>query len=114
MWVGEESSLDPQFYMSFTRYLTLYPDGSVGFDKTEGGASSVQVSECREHFSYFSSGRTGNQQVWGQWMTDGSNIQVHWKNNSIWQGQFDSASGKIIVFGVGVIEEGSNVSFERQ
>ena len=114
VWVGEESSLDPQYYMSFTRYLTLYPDGSVGFDKTEGGASSVQVSECREHFSYFSSGRTGNQQVWGQWMTDGSNIQVHWKNNSIWQGQFDSASGKIIMFGVGVIEEGSNVSFERQ
>ena len=114
VWVGEESSLDPQFYMSFTRYLMLYPDGSVGFDKTEGGASRVQVSEYREHFSSFSSGRTGNLQVWGQWMTDGSNIQVRWKNNSIWQGQFDPASGKIIMFGVGVIEEGSNVSFERQ
>lgn len=114
VWVGEESSLDPQFYMSFTRYLILYPDGTVGFDKAEGGASRVQVSEYRERFSSFSSGRTGNLQVWGQWMTDGSNIQVHWKNNTVWQGQFDPASGKIIMFGVGVIEEGSNVSFERQ
>ena len=114
VWVGEEASLDPQYYMRFTRYLILYPDGSVGFDKTEGGASSTQISEYQARFTYFSSGRTGNQNVWGQWVTDGSNVQVHWKNNTAWQGQFDPASGKMLMFGVGVIEEGSNVVFERQ
>jgi hypothetical protein len=114
VWVGEEASLDPQYYMRFTRYLMLYPDGSVGLDKTEGGASSTQISEYQQRFSYFSSGRTGNQKVQGQWATDGSNIQVQWKNNNVWQGQFDPASGKMVMFGVGVIEEGSNVTFKRQ
>lgn len=114
VWVGEEASLDPSFYMSYTSYLILYPDGSVGFDKTEGGATRSQVSASMERFSYFSSGRTGNKEVCGQWESDGHSILIHWRNNTTWQGQVDPMSGKILMFGVGVINEGSNVMFDRQ
>lgn len=114
VWVGQESSLDPSFYMSYTQYLTLYPDGSVGYDKSEGGASRTQVSAALERFTYFSSGRAGNKDIWGQWQSDGSSIIIHWRDNSTWRGQVELASGRMMMFGIGVIEQGSNVIFQRQ
>jgi hypothetical protein len=111
VWVGEESCLDPSYYMSHTRYLILYPDGSFGFDKTEGGASYSKVSEC---FSYFSASPTQNRNIFGRWETDGINILIYWRNNTVWQGQVDLNSGRMVMFGVGVINEGSNVLFERK
>lgn len=114
VWVGQESSLDPSFYMSYTQYLILYPDGSVGYDKSEGGATRNQVSAAIERFTYFSSGRTGNRDVAGQWQSDGNSIAIRWRDNTTWQGQVDLTSGRMMMFGVGVIEGGSNVLFQRQ
>lgn len=111
VWVGEESCPDPFYYMSHTLYLILYPDGSVGFDKTEGGASWNKVSES---FSYFSSGLTQNRNISGRWETNGTNIIIYWRNNSVWQGQVDLTSGRMVMFGVGMVNEGSNVIFERK
>lgn len=111
VWVVEETSLDPCYYMSYTRYLMLYPDGSVGFDKAEGGASYNKLSEC---FSYFSTTPTQNRNIFGCWETDGINILIYWKNNTVWQGQVDLNSGRMVMFGVGAIDAGSNVMFERK
>lgn len=111
VWVGEETSLDPSYYMSYTRYLMLYPDGSVGFDKAEGGASYNKLSEC---FSYFSVSPAQNRNIWGRWETDGINILIYWRNNTVWQGQVDLNSGRMMMFGVGAIDAGSNVMFERK
>ncbi|WP_413167963.1 hypothetical protein ACL6C3_14745 [Capilliphycus salinus ALCB114379] len=114
VWVGEESCLDPSYYMRYTRYLILYPDSSVGFDKTEGGGSWTKVRECLQRFSYFSSHPMQNQDIWGEWQADGINILIYWRNNPVWQGQVDLNSGRMVMFGVGVIEEGTNVLFERK
>ncbi|MFB2935746.1 hypothetical protein ACE1B6_10885 [Aerosakkonemataceae cyanobacterium BLCC-F154] len=111
VWVGEEYCPDPFYYMSHTLYLILYPDGSVGFDKTERGASWNKVSES---FSYFSSGFTQNRNISGRWETDGINILIYWINSRVWQGQVDLNSGRMVMFGVGMINEGSNVMFERK
>src|SRR5204862_7082318 len=37
-WYSTELSVDPSIVMIYTQYITLFPDGSVAYQKTEGGA----------------------------------------------------------------------------
>lgn len=114
VWVGEESSLDPSNYMSYTQYVILYPDGTVGYDKSEGGASRTQVSDYIERFSSYSTGRQGSGGNFGRWQTDGVNIMIQWNhwNNLVSRGQVNG--GVMSLSGMGVLEEGATVEFKRQ
>lgn len=108
-WVGDESSLSGGIYMRYTQYLSLHPDGTVGWDKSEGGAALTP-----ERFSSFRNSRTGNQGTWGQWSTDGRDVLIHWKDSRTWRGQVAHDARRITFFGVGSIEQGSDVIFERK
>lgn len=114
VWVGEESSLDPQYYMSYTQYVILYADGSVGYGKAEGGATRAAVSEYIERFSSYNSGRQGSGGNYGRWETDGRNIAIYWNrwNNLVSRGQVNG--GVMRLSGMGVLQEGSAVEFKRQ
>lgn len=117
VWVGEESSLDPQFYMSFTQYVTLYADGTVGYQKAEGGASRVQVTEALERFSSFQMGPTGGAGGdFGRWETDGVNVTVYWNrwNNLVSSGSVDLGSGALTLSGMGALDEGAALTFKRE
>jgi hypothetical protein len=105
---------NPSNYMSYTQYVVLYPDGSVGYDKAGGGATRTAVSEYIERFSSFSNGRQGAGGNFGRWETDGVNITIQWNhwNNLVSRGQVNG--GAMSLSGMGVLEEGATVEFKRQ
>lgn len=114
VYEGYESSLDPSNYMSYTQYVTLYPDGSVGWAKAEGGASRTAVNQNWERFRTWnsSSGQFGNA---GTWSSDGAGITVQWRfwGGKLSQGRIDVASGKFTLSGMGVLSEGATIEFKR-
>jgi hypothetical protein len=116
VWVGEESHLDPSLYMRLTQYLVLYPDGSVSWAKSEGGASRTQVSECIERFRSWREGATGGDRIVGRWQTDGSSIVVQFSiwNNLRSEGPIDLTQGKMRLSGMGALNEGQPLVFEKQ
>ena len=110
VWVGTESSLDPSLYISWTQYVVLYPDGSVDYATSDSGA---QVAAYTGQFIY--SHETGPYQArMGRWQGDGVNMLVQWNTGAVWRGRADIARGQLVFFGIGNLETGSNVSFERQ
>ena len=115
VWVCEESSLDPQYYMSYTQYVTLFPDGTVGYAKAEGGATRTQVTESLERFRSWQSGLQGSGDF-GRWQSDGGSITIQWNrwNNLVSSGQADAASGTMSLSGMGVLQEGATMTFKRQ
>jgi hypothetical protein len=115
VWVGEESSLDPQYYLSHTQYVTLFPDGSVGYEKAEGGASRMQATETLERFRSWQTGRQGSAEIYGRWQSDGLNVTIYWNrwNNLVSQGQVDVPSGQMSLSGMGVLNEGATLTFRR-
>ncbi len=116
VWVGEESSLDPQFFMSRTIYLTLFPNGSLGFAKCESGASRQQVSELTERFQSWREGDPTVQSV-GSWQSieGGIAIQFQWRPEPLYA-QVDMQSMRMRVEGMGQLpgNEGGPMVFERQ
>jgi hypothetical protein len=117
VWVAQESSLDPQFYMSYTQYVILYPDGTVGYEKAEGGASRSAVTEHLERFRSWRTGRQGTPGGnAGRWETDGAAVTVHWRlwNGLVSRGQVDAASGTMTLTGMGALEEGATLTFKRE
>jgi len=114
IYEGYESSLDPSIYISYTQYVTLYPDGSVGWSKAEGGASRTAVNQNWERFRTWnsSSGQFGNA---GTWSSDGAGISVQWRlwGGKLSQGRIDVASGKFNLSGMGVLSEGATIEFKR-
>ncbi len=115
VWMVMEASLDPTNYMSYTQYVTLLPDGSVAYQKAEGGASRDAVSEHLERFrSWRNDGSTVGEA--GNWESDGRTIRIQWRlwNGLVSEGQVDLASGKLTLSGMGVLEEGATLTFERQ
>jgi hypothetical protein len=116
VWVGSESSVDPSLvitwtqYMVWTLYVVLYPDGSVDYASSDTGA---QVGGYSQQF-FYSREASPTQQRMGRWQSDGTNLKVQWNNGTAWQGQADVANGQLMFFGIGRLDEGSNVLFERQ
>ena len=117
VWSVTEASLDPKIFISFTQTVALYPDGSVGYSKAEGGATRTQVTEHLERFSSFrnNAGNVNNKSV-GRWQTDADgNVTIQFNAaNKTWQGRVDPRTGKLVVPRAGVLNEGSTLIFERQ
>ena len=109
-WVGNESSLDPGLYISWTQYVTLNPDGTMDYRRNDSGA---QVSNYSGNF-FFSREAGPSQPHAGRWSSDGVNITVQWNNGQVWQGQIDIGGGKLVFYGIGNLNPGSNLLFERQ
>jgi hypothetical protein len=112
VWVGEESSLDPSFYMRYTQVITLYPDGSVGWAKSEGAASRTRIDESWVRFRSWRTGQTAPD-VYGSWQSDGQRISIQWRrrqNPSVGPVQ----GGRMRLSGMGVLSEGADVVFEKQ
>jgi hypothetical protein len=113
-----ESSLDPQFFMSITHYLSLYPDGTVGFAKTEGGATRTAVTEHLERFSSFKNKAGGGGKTYGRWQADANGaVTIQWNGafkNATWQGRLDPKTGKLILPGAGILKEGDTLAYEKQ
>jgi hypothetical protein len=115
-----ESSLDPQFFMSITHYLSLYPDGNVGFAKSEGGATRTAVTEHLERFSSFKNKAAGGGvgKTYGRWQADANGgVTIQWNGafkNATWQGRIDPKTGKLILPGAGILKEGDTLAYEKQ
>ena len=78
--------------MSITHSLSLYPDGSVGFAKTEGGATRTAVTENLERFSSFKNKTAGAPgKTYGRWQVDADGVvSIQWSGafkNATWQGR---------------------------
>ena len=118
VWVVTESNLDPQFYMSVTHYLSLYPDGTVGFAKTEGGATRTAVTENLERFSTFKNKQGGGGKTYGKWQVDGDGVvTIQWQgafNNATWKGRVDPNTGKLSMPRAGILNEGATLAYEKQ
>lgn len=117
VWSVTESSIDPTNVMSITQYLTLYPDGTVGFAKTEGGATRTAVSEQLERFSSFKTKAGGAGRTYGRWQADNNgNVTLQWQGafgNATWQGKIDR-TGKLVFPNAGILNEGSTQAYEKQ
>jgi hypothetical protein len=111
VWVAEENSLDPQFYMSFTQVLTFYPDGSVAYTKSEGGASRVRIDDNWVRFrSWHEGARPPN--VVGRWSSDGSQVSVQFSRKTA-AGRVRGPN-EIALSRMGVLDEGATLVFKRQ
>lgn len=113
VWAGTESSLDPGLFISWTQYLVLNPDGSVDYAQSEGGASQQQVTESSARFMY-THGASGYRQSMGSWQSDGMILVVQWNSGALWRGELDVSAGRLNFPGIGRLNAGSNVLFERQ
>jgi hypothetical protein len=120
VWVVTESSLDPQFFMSITHYLSLYPDGTVGFAKTEGGATRTAVTENLERFSSFKNktAAAAAGKTYGRWQVDADGVvTIQWSGafkNATWQGRIDPKTGKLALPHAGILNEGQALAYEKQ
>lgn len=86
VWVGEESSVDPGNVLSFTQYLVLYKDGTVGYAKSEGYASRRQVSDCIERFMSGGEEAGDVKKTVGKWTKDGADtisIRFDWRQDAL-------------------------------
>lgn len=117
VYVGSEGTMNTSHALSITQYLTLWPDGTVSWSKSELGASNVQVSDNLARFSSFQTNPSGKGRTIGTWQAgaDGS-VVVQWQvwNNLRSQGRFDAASGTLQLTGMGILDEGSTVRYQRQ
>jgi hypothetical protein len=115
VWVAEESSLTPGIYMSYTQYLTFYPDGGVSYAKAEGGASRTQISESMERFRSWREGARPDDRIIGRWQSDGGGVVVQFSvwNNLRSQGRVNGPN-EITLSGMGALEEGATLTFRRQ
>lgn len=116
VWVAEEASLDPQLYMRYTQVVTLFPDGTVGYAKSEAGASRQQVTATLERFRSWRTGVEGGGGDSGHWESDGRRIVVRWNrpDGLVSQGEVDLASGRLTLSGMGALEEGATLTFRRE
>jgi hypothetical protein len=117
VYVAQESSVDPTNAMVLTQYLTLYPDGQVGWAKSEMGASRQAVGEHLERFSSFRTAPDRRGQTYGTWQSDAAgNVVVRWRiwNGLTCRGRLDRASGALLLEKMGTLEEGATLKFERQ
>lgn len=113
VWAGTESSLDPGLFISWTQYLVLNPDGSVDYAQSEGGASQQQVTDFSARFMY-SHASSGYRQSMGSWQSDGVNLILQWNSGALWRGALDVSAGRLDFSGIGRLNAGSDVRFERQ
>ena len=114
VWVAEEASLDPGNFLSFTQYLAILPDGTVHWDKAEGGATRRQVNDYLARTVIHHQGRSGFQNH-GRWEADGAGgIVIYWKkwNNLVTRGRI--SGGSLRLEKMGVLEEGATLEFKKQ
>ena len=114
VYVAHESSVDPNIMMSYTQYVILWPDGTVGYAKAEGGATRAQVTDSLERFTSFKTNPQVKGQTVGTWESDGTNVVVRWNiwNNLVCRGQFRGDA--LHLEKMGVLEEGATLKFEKQ
>ena len=114
VWVAEEATLDPSNYLRFTQYLAILPDGTVHWDKSEGGATKRQVSDYLARTVIHSQGRSGFQNH-GRWEDDGNGgIVIRWTkwNGLVSRGRINGDALRLEK--MGVLEEGATLSFQKQ
>jgi hypothetical protein len=117
LWVGEEASLDPKIFLSYTQYVVLYKDGSVGYSKSEGYAQRTQVTEHLERF--WSGGeKAGAVKKVGTWTQDQAgnvSIQFNGRANAN-RARFNAQKMTLTIEGMGVLpgNEGGALEFKRK
>jgi hypothetical protein len=117
VWMAQESSLDPQFFQSVTQYVSLFPDGSVGFAKSEGGATRTAVTEHLERFSSYKNNQNNAGKTYGKWQQEGDTVSIQWQgafNNATWQGHINPKNNKLVIRGAGILNQGATLEYERQ
>ena len=105
-WSGWDGHVDPTMAMSIIHRIALYPDGTVGYVKGEMDATRRQ-----DWFSYRAD-QTDRQTV-GRWQQQGADIQFTLGTGS-YRAVFDPAAQTMRVIGLGQINEGQDVAFERE
>ena len=115
VYVAQEASVDPTIVMTMTQYLTLWPDGSVGWTKAEGGATRTQVSDSIERFSSWRTNPENKGQTYGTWQRNGASLVIQWRiwNNLRCDGVID-ASGTLRLPKMGILQEGATLEFKKQ
>jgi hypothetical protein len=116
VYVASEGRVDAQYAMSITQYLTLWPDGTVGWTKSELGASRTQVTDTLQRFSSFRTNPSAKGQTYGTWQATPDGVFIQW---TIWnglrcQGRLNPATGALTVTGMGILSEGATLTYERQ
>ncbi|MEZ4320748.1 MAG: hypothetical protein R3F61_24920 [Myxococcota bacterium] len=116
VYVASEVSMNASYAMSTTQYLTLWPDGTVGWTKSELGASRTQVTENLERFSSFRTNPSARGQTYGTWQATGGGVIVQWQiwNGLRCEGRVDPSTGAIHLTGMGILNEGATLVYERQ
>jgi hypothetical protein len=114
VWTNTESSVDPSIAIIYTQYITLFPNGTFSWAKSEGGASRTQLDQYTEQFRSWnqSSPTMGDA---GTWETDGSSVTLRWARYSYTSdGQVDLGSNSMSLSHTGVIDQGATLTFNRQ
>lgn len=117
VWVGSESTVGANSFLNITQYVTLYSDGTVGFQKTEGAVTRRQVTDELAKFTHVREKQGEKGKTYGKWSADGNTITIQWEGafgNRTMTGRADSRTMKMEVRGIGILEEGATVTFERQ
>jgi hypothetical protein len=116
VWVGEEAVLDPGNYLSYTQYLVLYKDGSIGYAKSEGYASRQQVTENWERF-YSGGERGAEKKSVGTWKQVGpGTLSIKLNGREEVQARYDLEKMILRVPGMGKLpgNEGGSLDFKRK
>ncbi|MEZ0228828.1 MAG: hypothetical protein ACAI25_09400 [Planctomycetota bacterium] len=116
VWVGEEAVLDPGNYLSFTQYVVLYKDGSIGYAKSEGYASRQQVTENWERF-YSGGERGAEKKSVGTWKQTGpGTLSLKLNGREEVQARYDLDKMILRIPGMGKLpgNEGGSLDFKRK
>ncbi|MCB9676211.1 MAG: hypothetical protein H6737_13905 [Alphaproteobacteria bacterium] len=116
VYTVSESSIDSSNALVISQTLTLWPDGTVGWSKSEMGASRTAISDQLERFASFRNDPGSRGQTFGTWQANGSDVVVQW---SIWnglrcQGRIDPVSGALTLTGMGILNESATLTYQRQ
>ena len=116
VYVASEGSMSDGYAMSTTQYLTLWPDGSVGWTKSELGASRTQVTENLQRFSSYRTNPSAKGQTYGSWQATAGGVVIQWRiwNGLQCQGRLDPSTGALSITGMGILNEGATLTYERQ
>jgi hypothetical protein len=106
-WVGSDSHVDPTMAMVITHRIALHPDGSVGYAKGE-----LDAGRRDGWFTMRREGGGGPQPV-GRWQQQAGQVVFN-LGSGRYSARFDPARQRLVVAGMGQVNEGADLVFERE
>lgn len=133
-WKADEETHNLAAFISYTQFVALYPDGSVGWAKSEGGLTVRRESSPGfDTYTHHHTGKEGPQGSMGRWELRGGPSTGDWEGYQVeipfvihWKGSRGSTAGHaylrhregradaMMIENTGVLKKGSTLEFLRQ